>query len=105
MTQKTALSVAATPGRMRLSSGYVGPKGAGPFTELSVMALPGGIHSFSPKASASPKGVGLFTELSVMALPGRIHSFIAKTAELVTEGTRRQRQIKSLIKSRRRRKC
>lgn len=47
------------------------------------------------------------TAQSVTATPGRVHSFVAKDAAAApTDGTRRQRQMPSLIKSnRRRRKC
>jgi len=48
-------------------------------TALSVIALPGKPHSFSPKTAASAKGAGLFTALSVIGLPGKRHSFTAKT--------------------------
>jgi hypothetical protein len=46
------------------------------------------------------------TQLSVMGTPGRVHAFVAKgVAPAPTDGTRRQRQMKALIKSGKRRKC
>ena len=48
-------------------------------TQLSVTALPGKRHSFSPKAEASGQHTGLFTELSTSALPGIRQTFTAKT--------------------------
>ena len=110
MAQQTALSVTGTPGRVHnfvAKTAAGGVKGVGPFTELSALATPGGIHSFVAKTpvAPAPKGLGPFTELSVMATPGGIHSFLAKTLAADVSGTRRQRQMKSLIKSRRRRKC
>jgi len=50
------------------------------YTQLSVLALPGGRHTFVAKGVVppSPRGSDLFTELSVLALPGGRHTFVAK---------------------------
>lgn len=71
----TQLSVTATPGGIHTFSAKT--KGGGFFTALSVAALPGKPHVFLPKAGTH---IGLFTALSVIALPGVIRSFAAKTA-------------------------
>ena len=58
-------------------------------TQLSVTALPGKPHSFSPKAEAVPESgphTGTFTELSVTATPGSIHSFSPKDAAVPESG-------------------
>ena len=55
-------------------------------TALSVIALPGKPHSFSPKTAAAAKGAGLFTALSVIGLPGKRHSFTAKTEAAAPSG-------------------
>ena len=51
------------------------------YTQLSIIATPGGRHSFTAKTSggAGEKGEGLFTALSIIATPGGRHSFTAKT--------------------------
>jgi len=55
---------------------------------LSVTALPGKRHSFTPKTSAEAvKGAGPFTMLSVMALPGMRHAFAAKSPYVEPEVT------------------
>ena len=57
-------------------------------TALHPNALPGKPWSFNAKTEAVPeKGAGPFTELSVMALPGMIHSFSAKTEAEIPEPT------------------
>jgi hypothetical protein len=62
-------------------------KGAGPFTALSIMALPGRRHSFIAKTAATAeKGAGPFTELSALGLPGQRHAFTPKTAATAEKG-------------------
>jgi hypothetical protein len=62
-------------------------KGAGPFTALSIMALPGRRHSFIAKTAATAeKGAGPFTELSALGLPGQRHAFTPKTAAQALKG-------------------
>ena len=80
----TQLSPSAIPGKRYSFSPKAPAAGAhtGTFTELSVTATPGPIHSFSAKDAAAPESgphTGLFTELSIFALPGQRHSFSAKT--------------------------
>ena len=56
-------------------------------TELSPLATPGPERTFDPKTEAgSEKGPGPFTQLSVIGLPGRILQFVAKdpTTEVAT---------------------
>jgi len=49
-------------------------------TQLSPSAVPGRRYSFSPKTAAGGgRGAGPFTILSVMALPGMRRAFVAKT--------------------------
>lgn len=85
----TRLSITATPGR---NYPAFQPKDLweplsprpdnGPFTEQSVTALPGQIHSFSAKDLWEPfeprPDNGPFTDQSVTAVPGKRHSFLAK---------------------------
>lgn len=65
------------------SSSGTAEKGEGPFTQLSVMGIPGRRLSFLPKVSISH--AGLFTQLSVMGTPGPIREFLAKTPADVVE--------------------
>ena len=49
------------------------------YTELSVTATPGAVHSFTAKTPASEnEHIGQFTELSIIALPGGRHVFLPK---------------------------
>lgn len=81
----TRLSTSSTPGRNYGS--FVGKtvasgKGAGSFTALSVLGIPGQQRTFVAKipASGGAKGTGPFTWLDITGLPGGRRTFIAKTA-------------------------
>ncbi len=74
MAQQTELHVIGAPGKTHGSfAGKVEaviPKGAGPFTALSVMGTPGMIHSFSAKTEAEVIAVSGY--IGLLVSPGRL---------------------------------
>ena len=49
-------------------------------TELSVLCVPGIVHTFAPAGIDEGEHIGEFTALGLLGVPGIVHEYVAKGA-------------------------